>query len=276
MTFVVKVPGVNGLGKTKGTRNAGNAVLNELNSINYNEQGNVINSKLLDIEEIHVDNNNLEEAEGLIYENSLEMFETKNKIIFLGGDHSISYSTGRAFLYYCNKNRKDAKLIVFDAHADVITPKGHEIMPSHKEWLRTLIEKGFKPSNILLVGIRNLDSTESIFLKENKIRVIQMNQFLNDLEDTCDIIMEFANLNNKESEVYLSLDIDVIDPAFAPSTRYAEPGGLTSREFLYIIQRLNRVRNLKAIDLVEINSEEDKTLNNITLKLGAKILAELI
>ena len=106
MTFVVKVPGVNGLGKTKGTRNAGNAVLNELNSINYNEQGNVINSKLLDIEEIHVDNNNLEEAEGLIYENSLEMFETKNKIIFLGGDHSISYSTGRAFLDYCNKNEK--------------------------------------------------------------------------------------------------------------------------------------------------------------------------
>jgi len=131
----------------------------------------------------------------------------------------------------------------------------------------------FKPSNILLVGIRNLDSTESIFLKENKIRVIQMNQFLNDLEDTCDIIMEFANLNNKESEVYLSLDIDVIDPAFAPSTRYAEPGGLTTRELLFFLHRLKRLQNLKAYDLVEINPNKD--INNITSKVGAKILVEL-
>jgi agmatinase len=70
------------------------------------------------------------------------------------------------------------------------------------------------------------------------------------------------------------LDIDVVDPAFAIATGYKEPGGLTSREFIYIIQRLNKIKNLKAIDLVEINPEKD--VNGLTVKLGAKILSELI
>lgn len=56
-------------------------------------------------------------------------------------------------------------------------------------------------------------------------------------------------------------------------TGYKEPGGLTSREFIYIIQRLNKIKNLRAIDLVEINPEKD--VGDMTVKLGAKIVAEL-
>ena len=91
-----------------------------------------------------------------------------------------------------------------------------------------------------------------------------------DLEDTCDIIMEFSN--NKE--LYVSVDIDVIDPAFAPATGYREPGGLTSRQFIYLIQRINKIKNLRAVDIVEINPDRD--INKMTVKLGAKILGELI
>ena len=99
-----------------------------------------------------------------------------------------------------------------------------------------------------------------------------MNQMLSDLQDSCDIIMEFSH----GKELYVSVDIDVIDPAFAPSTGYKEPGGLTSRQFIYLIQRINKMRNLRAVDIVEINSEKDKQFNDITVKLGAKILAELL
>ena len=100
-----------------------------------------------------------------------------------------------------------------------------------------------------------------------------MNQFISNLHDTCDIIMEFS----KNKEAYLSIDIDVIDPAFAPATGYLEPGGLTSRQFIYIIQRINKIKNLRAVDIVEINSEKDKKeFNSMTIKLGAKILSELI
>ena len=97
-----------------------------------------------------------------------------------------------------------------------------------------------------------------------------MNQLLGDLQDTCDIIMEFSS----GKELYFSLDIDVVDPSFAPATGYAEPGGLTSRQLIYLIQRINKIKNLKAVDIVEINP--DKDVNNLTVKLGAKVLGELI
>src|SRR3989344_5025267 len=100
MVFIVKVPGINGLGKTNGCENAGNSILESLKEIHSNEQGIPIDVKLLDLEEIHLDNSNLEFSNNLIYENSLEMFETKPKIIFLGGDHSISFSMTKAFLDY--------------------------------------------------------------------------------------------------------------------------------------------------------------------------------
>jgi len=267
--FVVKVPGINGLGKTKGCEKAGNAILKSLNEIYSNEENKPINTKLLDLEEIHLDNSNLEITNKLIYKNSSEIFQEKPRTIFIGGDHSISYSLAKSFLDYCKERKKKPYLIVFDAHPDCMEP-AHKNYPTHEDWLRSLIEFGFPRENILLVGIRNSDQNEITFLKENKIKVISMNQLLEDLPGMGDSITEFSNGN----ELYVSLDIDVVDPAFAPGTGYIEPGGLTSRQFIYLMQRINRIKNLKAIDLVEINPEKDA--ENLTVKLGAKILSELI
>jgi len=265
--YIVKVPGISGLGKTKGCEKAPNLVLEALKDIHGNESGKPIDSRLLDLEEIHLDNSNVELSNELIYKNSFKMFETQPKTIFIGGDHSISYSIGRGFFDYCQNSGKEPCLIVFDAHADCMTPMKE---PTHEEWLRKLIEDGFPARNILLVGVRNMWQDEIVFLKEKGIRMISMNQFLDNLQDTCDIIMEFSN----SKELYVSIDIDVIDPAFAPGTGYQEPGGLSTRDFLYVIQRINKVRNLKGIDIVEINPEKDE--QGRTVKLGAKILAELI
>lgn len=267
---IIKIPGINGLGKTKGCERAGNAILEALKEIYSSEQGKPIDARLLDLEEIHLDNSNLEASNQLIYENSLEALD-KERVIFLGGDHSISFSIGRAFLDYCKNNNREPCLIVFDSHPDCMKPTDKNF-PNHEEWLRGLIEKGFSPENILLVGIRNSWKDEITFIKKNRIRVMDINNILLDIEDTCDIIMEFAS----GKELYLSLDIDVVDPAFAPGTGYLEPGGLTSRQLLYIIQRMNKMKNLKAVDIVEINPEKDKAFENITVKLGAKILGELI
>ena len=267
MVFVVKVPGINGLGKTQGCEKAGNAILKSLKEIYTNEQGKEIDIQKLDLEEIHLDNSNLELSNELIYKNSFECFETKPRTVFLGGDHSVSYSLTRAFLDSCQNLGKEPCLIVFDAHADCMIPMKE---PTYEEWLRKLIEEGFPTENILLVGVRNSWKDEVEFLKRKSIRVITMNQLLDNLQDTCDIIMEFAN--NKE--LYVSIDIDVIDPAFAPGVYYKEPGGLTSREFIYLIQRINWMKNLRAVDIVEVNPEKDK--DNLTVKLGAKILSELL
>jgi agmatinase len=267
--FIVKVPGINGLGKTAGCERAGNAILAELKKIYTNELGKIIEPDKLDLEEIHLDNHNLELTNKLIYKNAFEAFETKSRVIFLGGDHSISYSLTRAFLDSCDDSGKKACLIVFDAHPDCMEPVDKNF-PTHEEWLRGLLENGFSAENVLLVGVRNSDIQELSFLKEKGIRIISMNQLLENLNDSCEIIMEFAH----KKELYVSIDIDLIDPAFAPSTGYPESGGISSREFIYLIQRINKMKNLRAVDMVEINAEKDKT--NLTINLGAKILAELI
>jgi agmatinase len=267
--FIVKVPGINGLGKTKGCERAGNAILDALKDIYSNEEGKVIDVKLLDLEEIHLDNSNLELSNKLIYENSLETFEAKPQTIFLGGDHSISYSTTKAFLQFCKSEKKKPCLIVFDSHPDCMEPMKE---PTHEEWLRKIVEEGFPKENVLIVGARNSHRDEIKFIKENKIKTLSMSNLTEDLADMCDTIMEFSN----GKELYVSIDIDVIDPVFAPSTGYPEVGGLTSRQFLYLIQRIKKIKTLRAVDIVEINEKMDKQNNNLTVKLGAKILAELL
>ncbi len=263
--FIVKIPAI---GKTKGCEKAGNAILKILREEIYsNEQNIPIDVSLLDIEEIHVDNSNFKLTNNLIYKNSLEIFETKPKTIFLGGDHSISYSTGKAFLEHCRILGKNPCLIVFDSHANCINS---EKEPLNERWLRKLADDGFPSENIMVVGARNSTNDEIKFIREKKIKTISINNFLLDIEDTCDTIMEFAS----GKELYVSLDINVVDPAFAPGTGYKEVGGLTSRQIIYLMQRIKKMKNLRAVDIVGINPEKDK--ENLTVKLGAEILSELI
>lgn len=267
--LVVKVPGTNSSKEAAGCERAGNEILNSLKEIFSNESGKPIDIDLLDLEEIHIDNRNLGLTYDLIYKNCLKMFSAMPKTLFLGGDHSISYPVSMAFLDFCRSSEAEPCLMVFDAHADCRKSPGGDF-PTSREWIRMLVEKGFPARNILLVGARNIRKDETEFLRNNRIRIITMNQIIEDIDDACDLIMEFSDGKN----LHVSIDIDVIDPAFAPSTEYPEPGGLTSRQFIYMIQRINRIRNLKGVDITEINEKKDA--GRTSVNLGAKILAELI
>ena len=77
----------------------------------------------------------------------------------------------------------------------------------------------------------------------------------------------------KFDALYVSVDIDVLDPAFAPGTGYTEPGGLTTRELIYFIQRLKNLKNIQMWDLVEVNPEKD--VNNLTVMVAAKLIVEM-
>ncbi len=264
---IIKVPGANGRGK--GCERAGDAIINELRSINCNEAGKLVDSSLLDLEEIHLDNGNLELTNGLIYKNAFEVFETKPRAVFLGGDHSISASLIKAFLDYCKKEGKESCLIVFDSKPNL---KKCGEFPSDECWLRFLIENGFPVENILLVGVNNYSKEEIIYLREKKVKVISCNKFLIDVEDSCDAIMEFSN----GKVLYVSLDFGVLDFVFAPSAIHAETGGFSSRQIIYLIHRFSKMKNLRALDIVGINSEKDKNFENRTLKIGAKVLAEVL
>jgi agmatinase len=273
--FIVKVPGVNNPGNIQGCRNSGNAVLRALKKeIMFNESGREVDFDKIELEEIHLDNSHLQLDNKLIYENAFKIFESKPKTIFLGGDHSITYSLGRAFLDYCENSvpSKEPCLIVFDAFPDLKYPAKMK-EPNSESWLRALIDEGFSGKNILLIGNQGFSRESGVFVKEHKIRVISLNQFLLDIEDTCDALTEFSN----GKELYVSIDSNVIDPAFAPAVCSKKGiGGFTSRQFLYLLQRINLIKNLRGIDLVEIDSEKDREFNNITVRLGAKILGEIL
>jgi agmatinase len=261
---IIRVRLINSLGKTKGCEKAPVEVLKKLRDIGSSESGKLIDVGSLNLEEIHVDLSNVEEANHLIFENSKEAFEKNFKVFFVGGDHSISYSIGRAF----DKIEPRPLLIVFDAHADCMEA-GKE--PTHEEWLRKLVEEGFNPLDIILLSARNLWDEEIRFLKENNILVIGMDVLGEDLEGVCDIVMERAR---KASGFFVSIDIDSVDPAFAPGTGYPEPGGMSSRDLIYFIKRLALLENFRGADIVEINP--DKDINEMTTKLGAKLLSEMI
>lgn len=243
----------------KGSDKAPDEVIKELKKISLNESFHKPNYEL---EEVKADNNNLEET----HKNILNKIkEVKENFIVLGGDHSITYSCFKAFA----KNNTDAGLLVFDAHPDMMQSFSQ---PTHENYLRTLIEEGIlNKENLVLVGLRVFDEEEYKFLKSNNIKFFSMKEIsFENQENICDAVMSAVK---DFKSLYISIDIDVIDPAFAPGTGYAEPGGLTSRDFLYFLFRIKNLKNIKAYDLVEINPELD--INSITVKLGAKIISEI-
>ncbi len=260
--LIVKVPAINGLGKTRGCENAPARILAELQEVFTNEQGIEVKIEEKQVKEIAVNLENIEETNKNILKQGKKIFSSNEFAVFLGGDHSISYPLFKAF----SETNANAGIIIFDAHADCM----HNLdLPTHEDWLRTTIENGFKAENVILVGLRNLHTIEREFMQKNKIKCF-MQKELENLQDTCDAIMETAR---KFDALYLSIDIDAVDPAFAPATGYLEPAGLSSRDIIYFVQRLIMLKNLKAADIVEVNPSKD--INNITSRLAAKIISEL-
>jgi len=249
----------------KGCELAPVEVLKALREIKTGESGKAIEFEKLNLEEIHVDLNNLDEANFLIFENSKEIFEKNFKSFFIGGDGCISYSILRAF----EKIQENPLLIIFDAHADCLDDVEKNL--TNRNWLRKLIENGFPQEKIILIGSRDLSDEEKNFLKKNKITLISMDVLQEDLNEVCDLVMERAR---SSGGFYISIDIDAVEPGNAPGVNDISPGGLSSRELIYFIKRLSLLDNFRGADIVEINPSLD--LNGMTVKLGAKILAEMI
>ncbi len=240
--------------KNSGCENAPDAIVNELEDIYTNEYWK---KPFLKTESIQI-KNDMKEDMKTIEESAQEAF-------FIGGGHTISYSLVKGL----KKKFENLGIISFDAHPDLFKLFD---FPSHGDWLYYLIEEGIvKPENVIIVGVRNSHKEEIDYMKEKKIRFFTMKQLYNNLHEVCDAIMETAR---GFEALHLSLDIDVIDPSAAPGTGCLEPGGLSAREFLYLIQRIKMLNNLKSVDLVEVNPGKD--VNGMTVKLAAKIVGEFL
>ncbi|MBS3146338.1 arginase family protein [Candidatus Woesearchaeota archaeon] len=256
---VVKIRSSQGsLGKNLGCEKAPDLIIEKFNEMFLNE--NYFSSEI-NVYDITIYESNIEKTNESIL-NEAKRFD---KAIFLGGDHSITYNLFNAF----SSKFRNTGLLIFDAHPDC---EVYTDIAAHEDFVRKLIDDMLlEKENVILVGLRIFSENEIKFLKDNKIKFFSMKDIFNDLQNVCDEIME---LSRNFDGLYLSIDIDVVDPAYAPGTGYLEVGGLSSRELLYFIQRIKLLKNLKFIDIVEINPKKD--INNMTVMLGAKILKELI
>jgi len=233
--LIVKVSGVNGLGKTNGVRNAGNVLIEEINKVER-------------VEEIHVDNDNLDEQEKLIERNSRDLFLEEDKIIFLGGDHSISYPIGKAFF----KKYPSGKLVVFDAHADCM-PAMKE--PTHEEWLRGLVDNfDVSGDRIMIIGLNKVEPEEKEFIEEKGIKTIKLNEVGK--------LKEFVF----SGEVYVSFDIDIFSFDLVQATRY--PEGVASLEEINALLDVVVKSNWKGMDLVEVNTDKEGLEDTVEIARG--------
>ena len=247
---IVKVPSSQGsLGKNLGCEKAPDFILKTL----FIEKASL--KKGIAIDEVKVNPNNIDETN--------ENIEKAQGDIFLGGDHGITYSLFKGFC----KNNKNFGLLIFDAHPD---SSFYVKSISHEDFVRKLVDDGFlDKKNLVYVGVRKSGKSEINFLKD--VKTISVGEVESDLEK---VVQELISFFKDFKQFYMSIDIDVLDPSFAPGTGYLEPLGLNMKELVYLISKLKLLKNLKRIDLVEVNP--DKDVNLITVKNAAKILHELL
>ena len=187
-----------------------------------------------------------------------ELKKQSKQIIILGGEHLITLGSFSCF-------PKDTGCVVFDAHYD-LRDQYADIKLSHAAYLRRLVEK-LGSENIVHVGARAFVKEELAFLKEHNIRTVSDKEIRdgNGAKLLKDITSTFDNL-------YVSIDLDVLDPAFAPGVGNPEAVGISSRELYDLVTTLQN-KKIVAADIVELNPTYD---NGSTVSMAEKMISTII
>ncbi len=189
-----------------------------------------------------------------LIEDSVRTLLTDNLApICLGGDHSITYPIIRAV----SKKYPQLSILHFDAHPDLydeLLGNRH----SHASPFARIMEEGLA-KRLVQVGIRTINGHQRKQAERFGVEIIEMRHWRDDL--TFDF----------DSPVYISFDMDALDPAFAPGVSHREPGGLSTRQAIGLIQKL-QARVIGA-DIVEFNPRMDSI--QTTAVVCAKLLKEI-
>lgn len=191
--------------------------------------------------------------------------------IFIGGDHSVSIPLEEAFYDYCKENNKTPAIIHLDAHPDICDfYDGSKL--SHACTNKRSIDYGYETKNVVLIGIRGFEEQEvEYFVAHPEIDVYTANILYKDGIDK--IINDLKVKFDDSYAIYLSYDIDINDPSFAPGTGTPEAFGPTSRMVLQLVLELFKNLNIKAFDIVEVSPKLD--CNDITSWLALKTIYEV-
>lgn len=174
--------------------------------------------------------------------------------IFLGGDHSVTYPLIKAFA------RRFEKLNVlhFDAHPDLYDEFEGNRYSNASPFARIMEEKLI--GDLVQIGIRTMNDHQQRQAEKFGVQVVEMRDISN------------MSVNFPGSPLYISFDMDALDPAFAPGVSHHEPGGLSTRQVIDIIHSLRA--EIVGADIVELNPGRDPV--GITAMAAAKLLKEIM
>ncbi|MDX1469012.1 MAG: agmatinase [Acidimicrobiia bacterium] len=195
--------------------------------------------------------------------------------IILGGDHTITWpdalGVARAHGF------GEVALIHFDAHADTGFTQSGSLL-GHGTPMRRLIESGAVPGHrFVQIGLRGYWPEPEVveWMGEQKMRSYLMTDIVTKgLADVVDEAVEYS-LQGGAKGVFISVDIDVVDPGIAPGTGTPEPGGLGSRELLDTVRRLAKELNVLGADVVEVSPPYDGP-GEQTAYLANRVVLELL
>jgi len=173
--------------------------------------------------------------------------------IVLGGDHSISLPVVRAF----SRKHNPLDILHFDAHPDLYEELYGDRY-SHACPFARILEEGLA-ANLVQVGVRSITGEHRDKAAEYGVRMIEMK----DMQENMGLVFE--------NPLYISFDMDALDPAFAPGVSHREPGGLSTRQVINMLHALKA--DIAGMDLVEVNPVRD--VSGITASAAAKIILEV-
>ncbi len=184
--------------------------------------------------------------------------DTGKRKIFIGGDHSISYPL---FKYYFERQEL-TRVVVIDAHADFRDVyMGNRF--SNACVMRRIAELA-GVENVIEIGVRSASWEEYEFMK-NRVRILDVDVDVDDTPEELEL----------EGKLYLSIDIDVLDPGIAPGVEYPEPCGMSLEALIRLVRRIIKRGDVVACDIVEVNPQLD-IKNGITCLNAAKLVFEVL
>jgi agmatinase len=218
----------------------------------------------------------LERGHAMIYRKVREVAQSGAVPIILGGDHSITWPSASAIAEI--HAPRSIGIVHFDAHADTAaTNWGQPVnLSGHGTPMRRLIESGaVAGKNFVQVGLHGYWPSKAVFgwMKEQGMRW----HFLREIEERgaeAVIADAIGEALDGPDLIYLSVDIDVIDPGSAPGTGAPEPGGLSTRELLRAVRQVVAAVELAAVDIVEVSPPYDHA--EITAAAAHRVAMEAI
>lgn len=176
------------------------------------------------------------------------------KVFTLGGDHSITFPIIKAL----SKKYPKLDILHIDAHCDLYDNfEGDKY--SHACPFARIMENNLAV-RLVQVGIRTLNTHQAEQAEKFNVEIHQMKD------------LDLTKISKFENPLYISLDMDGFDPAFAPGVSHHEPGGLTSRQVINLIQNIDS--EIIGADIVEYNPNRD--FQNMTAFLAAKMMKEIL